>query len=87
MTENEFRLLRSLAWMCDQYLGEAGKEGLDHLYMSAGETAVDLLAEYGLLQADARGGVWTEAGRALLMSHPKQTFSSIEDLLREAKSD
>lgn len=40
MTENEFRLLRCLAWMCDQYLTPHEGIGLDHLYMSAGEHAV-----------------------------------------------
>lgn len=81
MTENEFRLLRCLAWMCEQYLTTPGVAGLDHMYMSAGEDAVDALAEYGLVKIDPRGGEWTEAGQALLNSHPKQTFSSIADLM------
>lgn len=67
--------------MCDQYLTTPGVAGLDHIYMSAGEHAVDLLAEYGLVEIDPGGGEWTEAGHALLKSHPKQTFSSIEELM------
>lgn len=81
MTENEFRLLRCLAWMCDQYLTPHEGIGLDHLYMSAGEHAVDALAEYGLITIDHRGGDWTAAGQALLNSHPKQSFKSIADLM------
>jgi hypothetical protein len=60
----ELRLLRALAWMCEQYLRD-GKT-LDHECMHAGEVAVDLLAEYGLLKPGPRGGTWTEAGRKLL---------------------
>lgn len=81
MTENEFRLLRCLAWMCNQYLTTPEDAGLDHMYMSAGERAVDALAEYGLVKIDPRGGEWTEAGHALLSSHPKQSFMSIADLM------
>ena len=64
MTDEERRLLVALAWMCEQYLSDG--EGLDHVYMRAGEDAIDLLVKYGLVEPDARGGVWTEAGRALL---------------------
>lgn len=39
---------------------------LDHLCMSAGEEAVGLLVEFGLVQPAARGGQWSEAGLALL---------------------
>ena len=46
MTEDEKRLLVALAWMCEQYL----KDGncLDHMCMSAGERAVELLVQYFL---------------------------------------
>jgi hypothetical protein len=68
MTDHEKRLLRSLAWMCHQYL-QSPDGSIDHHYVSAGEDAASLLVEYGLLKPDARGGQWTEAGMALLASN------------------
>lgn len=67
MTEEERRLLGALAWMCEQYLND-GTGTLDHLCMSAGEEAVELLAKHGLVEASGRGGTWTPAGKALLAS-------------------
>ena len=68
MTEKEERLLGALAWMCSQYLeGESGY--LDHQCMGAGETATELLVEYGLLTSAERGATWTEAGKAFLDAH------------------
>ena len=34
--------------------------------MGAGEDALDLLIEYGLVEPEPRGGTWTAAGRAIL---------------------
>ncbi|RYF92878.1 MAG: hypothetical protein EON95_10900 [Caulobacteraceae bacterium] len=68
MTENEKRLLRPLALMCDQYL-RAPDGDLDHLCISAGEEAVERLVEHGMISPHARGGRWTSAGKALLASH------------------
>ncbi len=84
MTETEFHLLRSLAWMCDQYLSESPEGGLDHMCMSAGEDAVDLLVGHGLVKLDGRGGTWTEAGLALLRSHPGATFSDFAGMVHQA---
>lgn len=67
MTSEEERLLAALAGMCVQYLERDGF--LDHMFMSAGEDAVDTLATYGLVAVEARGGTWTEAGKAFLASH------------------
>ena len=53
--------------MCEQYLNT--DNGLDHMGMSAGEHAADLLVKYGLLKPGPRGGTWTEAGLALLNSN------------------
>lgn len=65
MTENESRLLQSLALMCDQYL--LTPEGdLDHLCMTAGQCAARLLVEYGLIDTSDRGALWTEAGLSIL---------------------
>ena len=69
-TQDERRLLISLAKMCDQYLSEG--EYLDHHSMSAGEHAVELLAQYGLITPGPRGGTWTEAGRTILNRDSKQ---------------
>ena len=67
MTEAEERLLRTLVGMCQQYL-QTRDGGLDHEWMSAGEHAVELLAEYKLVEPSGRGGDWTPAGLALLAS-------------------
>jgi len=68
MAEEERRLLVALAWMCEQYIGSGQMDWLDHQCMGAGEDAVDLLVKYGLVEPSGRGGVWTEAGKALLNS-------------------
>ena len=65
MTEQEREILRSLAWMCFQYLGQ---EDLDNQSMSAGEGAFVVLEKHGLVRTSGGGrlATWTEAGRALL---------------------
>lgn len=64
MTDGEKRILYALSLMCEQYLERGGE--LQHLFMSAGEQAVEVLARYGLVDLAPSGGVWTAAGRALL---------------------
>jgi hypothetical protein len=67
MTDQEQRLLAALAWMCEQYLGSGTSRSLDHMCMSAGEEAVAMLVEYGLVEETSiRGGKWTKAGEDLL---------------------
>ena len=66
--DREPRLLSALAHMCEQYLGDANSNALDHQSMSAGEGAVRMLIEYGLVRPGGRGGEWTKAGRELLDS-------------------
>jgi hypothetical protein len=67
MTENEKRLLGALAWMCEQYLGRAQNGLLIHDCMSAGQKAVEVLVDYGLVEPlMVVGGKWTESGRAFL---------------------
>jgi hypothetical protein len=66
--EQEDRLLGALAWMVSQYL-TVENNGLDHMCMSAGEQAMKILAEYGLVTDDTRHGRWTEAGQLFLDSH------------------
>ena len=67
-TDPERQLLVALAWMCEQYLKD-DEHGLDHMCMSAGERAVERLVQYGLVEPHGRGGVWTEAGLAILESN------------------
>jgi hypothetical protein len=64
--DREERLLKALAWMAVQYL-EAGEQ-LDNQCMSAGEGAMQLLEEYGLVIVanGGRYGAWTDAGRQFL---------------------
>jgi len=66
VTDQERQLLHALASMCAQYLGVVDNSYLDHMCMSAGENAVDLLVAYGLLTPVARGGKWTAVGEAVL---------------------
>lgn len=66
---SEHRLLYALALMCDQYLTTRAEPGnLDHVCMTAGECAAEVLFEHGLITPHFRGGTWTEAGKALLAS-------------------
>ena len=67
MTNEEERLLAALAGMCVQYLERDGI--LDHMFMSAGEDAVSVLADYGLIEAQGREATWTDAGKLFLASH------------------
>ncbi len=68
MTGGEACLLITLAWMCELYLAD-DKGELDHMCMSAGEGAVELLVHYKLVNPGPRWGTWTELGRALLDSN------------------
>ena len=63
----EERMLEALAFMCRQYMEEDGV--VDHMWMGAGERATAILAEYGLLEMEGRGGTWTPKGKAFLASH------------------
>ena len=65
ISEAEKRLIIALAWMCDQHLDD-GQGYLDHRFISANERSIALLADYGVVEQDVRGGVSTEMGKALL---------------------
>jgi len=65
INDKEKRLLIALAHLVDQYL-QTGNDTLDHLSMSAGERALGLLAEYGLVTNDSRHAQWTDEGRVFL---------------------
>ena len=64
MTEREEKLLFALALMAQQYL-QTGTT-LEHLFMTAGEHTLPLLADYGLVTYDGVGAEWSEKGRAFL---------------------
>ena len=68
MTDKELKLLKGLAYMCDQYLDMHRSGLLEHFHMGAGQYAIAVLLEYGLVETDPTGGWWTEAGLALLAS-------------------
>lgn len=70
MSKVDARLLMSLAWMCEQYLGTGKMDFLDHMCMGAGEDAVELLFEHGLVTDCGRGARWTDKGRAMLDAAP-----------------
>lgn len=72
MTERERRLLAALAWMARQYLSAgAVNDELDNQCISAGEMALEALAEYGLVTVAESGrcGSWTAAGSQFLISN------------------
>jgi hypothetical protein len=63
MTDAEQKLLVALVLMVNQYLDEHGDE-VDSLSESAGEHAIEALADYGLMEGvNTRFGRWTEAGK------------------------
>ena len=64
MTDEEWHLLRALALMCAQYIGQ--DDWVDHECIGAGEEAVEQLVKYGMLEPSGRGGRWTEVGEALM---------------------
>lgn len=70
MNKAERRLLYPLALMAKQYLVHCVQDTeLDSMAMSAGEHALETLAEYGLVTLKGGHrirGDWTEAGRGLL---------------------
>ncbi|MBA3050691.1 MAG: hypothetical protein KKE42_16135 [Alphaproteobacteria bacterium] len=62
MSERDKAVLAALVRMVDQYL-TVGEE-LDTLSMSAGQNALRILADAGLVDYDGgRCGTWTQAGR------------------------
>ena len=63
MMDREKKLLVALAKMVDQYL-DCHQHEVDSHSMSAGEHAIEALAEFGLMDViNARFGRWTEAGK------------------------
>jgi hypothetical protein len=63
MTESEQKLLVALVKMVNQHLTEYGDE-VDTLAESAGEHAIETLADFGLMELiNTRFGRWTEAGK------------------------
>jgi hypothetical protein len=63
MTEREKKLLIALVLMVNQYLDEHGDE-VDSISESAGEHAIEVLAEFGLMDlVNTRFGRWTDAGK------------------------
>ncbi len=66
MSDSERKLLTALAMMVDQYLDEYMDEVYSHP-MSAGEHAIEALAEFGLMQTvGTRFGRWSETGKKFL---------------------
>jgi hypothetical protein len=70
MNETEKKLLQALAKMAAQYLVQHVQDTeLDSIAMGAGEHALTVLAEYGLVTLKGGHrirGNWTEAGRSFL---------------------
>ncbi|MCG2642445.1 MULTISPECIES: hypothetical protein [Bradyrhizobium] len=63
MTAGEQKLLIALVLIVNQYLDEYGDE-VDSRSMSAGEHAIEALADFGLMEVvNTRFGRWTEAGK------------------------
>ena len=70
-TEAEREILHGLVWTWVQYLQQGSLLSdppgyLDHGCKSAGESAVKLMAAYGLVIEDERGGSWSPLGLAFI---------------------
>jgi hypothetical protein len=66
MTDSEKKLLTALVAMVQQHLPNDDDE-VDTLAASAGQLAIEALADFGLMEiVDTRFGRWTEAGRVFL---------------------
>jgi hypothetical protein len=69
MTESEEKLLIALALMVKRYLHEYGDQ-VDTLAMSAGEHAVEALADFGLMESvNSRVGRWTPEGNKFIENY------------------
>ncbi len=67
MTENERRILTSLAMMCSQYHWNAWPlNNFQDVRNEMDEAAAEILAEYGLLEVRDRMVRWTPAGQNLV---------------------
>jgi len=83
LSEREEKLLQALVCMVDQYLltddGERPRdrdEPLDSMAMSAGESAILALVDYGLMEDVTQNrvmGRWTEAGKKRLLPTSEPT--------------
>jgi hypothetical protein len=63
MTDSEKKLLIALVAMVHQHLHQHDDE-VDNLAESAGERAIQVLADFGLMEmVNTRFGRWTEAGK------------------------
>jgi hypothetical protein len=70
-TEAEREILHVLVWTWVQYLQQGSLLSdppgfLDHGCLSAGESAIELMAAYGLVSEDGRGGWWSPLGLAFI---------------------
>jgi hypothetical protein len=64
MTDNEQKLLVALVLMVNQHL-DSYEDEVDTLAESAGEHAIEVLAQYGFMElVNTRFGRWTEAGKS-----------------------
>jgi hypothetical protein len=71
MTGNEKKLLIALVKMADQYLDRYEDE-VDSRAMSAGEHAIEALADNGLMEVvNSRFGRWTDAGKRFIREHAR----------------
>ena len=71
MTENEKKLLIALVKMADQYL-DRHEDEVDSKAMSAGEQAIEALADNGLMEiVNNRFGRWTDAGKRFIREHAR----------------
>jgi hypothetical protein len=73
MTDREKKLLVALVKMVDQYLDRYEDEA-DSRSMSAGEHAIEVLADFGLMEVvNTRFGRWTEADKKFIVGNNRIT--------------
>lgn len=82
MTDSEQKLLVALVLMVNQYLDEYGDQ-VDSLSESAGEHAIEVLADYGLMEGvNTRFGRWTEAGKQFGERRPEYAITFVRGRVR-----
>jgi hypothetical protein len=71
MTDREKKLLIALVNMVEQYLG-INEDDVDSRSMSAGEHAIEALADFGLMEVvNTRFGRWTGAGKRFIAENAR----------------
>lgn len=78
---DELKILAVLVRVCRQFM-PGDYTFLSHDFLSAGEAAVTILSEYGLMGPDAGGGFWNTRSQLLEQSEDYLSGSTVDDIKR-----